>query len=93
MVDQPAPDRVLVELADALRRFEKTSASPDARSDRLGELADALADSGPLELGVAPRRWVQVHRALTAAVSALQRNPSGRRARAGHARRSVGFAG
>jgi hypothetical protein len=51
-----APDRVLAELANTRRRFEKGAAAPVAVRDRLVELADALADSGPLELGVSPQR-------------------------------------
>jgi hypothetical protein len=60
MVDLRAPDRVLAELMDARRQFEKGAAAPIAVEDRLVELADALTDSGPLELGVSPRRWVRV---------------------------------
>jgi hypothetical protein len=66
--DLRAPDRILVELADARRQFEKGAAAPVAVRDRLVELAGALADSGPLELGVSPRRWLRAQAKLSALV-------------------------
>ena len=77
MVDLRAPDQVLAELADARRQFEKGAAAPVAVPDRFVELADALADSGPLELGVSPRRWVRTQGTMRATVAALQQSPNG----------------
>ena len=76
VVDLRAPDRVLAELADARRQFEKGGPTPVVVRDRLLELADALADSGPLELGLSPRRWVETQSTVTEIVARLQRNPT-----------------
>jgi hypothetical protein len=77
MVDLGAPDRVLAELADERRQFEKGAAAPIGVRDRLVELADALTDSGPLELGVSPRRWVRAERRFSDLVGDAQQNPTG----------------
>jgi hypothetical protein len=77
VVDLRAPDRVLAELADARRQFETGAPAPIAVRDRLVELADALTDSGPLELGFSPRRWLRGERRLSDLVGDAQQNPTG----------------
>ena len=59
MVDVRKPALVVASLREAPERFEKGGTVPVAVSRLLGEVADALADSGPLELGVSPRRWLR----------------------------------
>ncbi len=59
VVDLREPNTVLRTLADAKRRAEKGAPASITVRDLLAELGDALADSGPLELGVSPRRWVR----------------------------------
>lgn len=72
VVDLREPGGVVLQLDDARRRFEKGGPTPVAVRDLLVKLADELADSGPLELGVSPRRWLRARDAASRAVARLQ---------------------
>jgi hypothetical protein len=71
MIDLSEPGAVLARLADARRRFEKGARVPTAVQDLLVELDRALTESGPLELGVSPRRWVRTQARMSGLVASL----------------------
>ena len=72
VIDVRDPERVLAAIEDASRRFEKGGRVPNATRQLLVELADALADSGPLELGISARRWVRAVERARRAVESLR---------------------
>jgi hypothetical protein len=59
VVDVGQPDAVLLELSNAARGFEKGGGVPIVTGRLVADIVDALMDSGPLELGVSPRRWLR----------------------------------
>ena len=58
MIDVRDGDALLGRLRQAERAFERGAPVPIAARELLDELADVLADSGPLELGVTASRWL-----------------------------------
>jgi hypothetical protein len=58
VIDVRDGDAVLGRLRQAERAFERGAPVPSAARELLDELADVLADSGPLELGVTAWLWL-----------------------------------
>jgi len=58
VIDVRDGNAVLGGLRHAERAFERGAPVPSATRELLDELADALADSGPLQLGVTASRWL-----------------------------------
>lgn len=58
MVDVSDRGAIVAALRDAQRRFEKGAPVPRVAEELLRELADALANSGPSELGVTSEAWL-----------------------------------
>ncbi len=71
MIDIRDANGMVARLRDVQRRFEKGAPVPHAARELLVELLDALADSGPIELGVTPTAWLDsidwAERGITAA--------------------------
>jgi len=61
MIDVRDHERSLATIRDAKRRFESGGGVLTATRRLVVELADALADSGPLELGIPAKQWLQAH--------------------------------
>ena len=68
-------------LRDTQRRFERRAPMPIATREFLRELADALADSGPRELGVPADRWLKAVRTADRAVAGVDSKASSKAAR------------
>jgi hypothetical protein len=58
-IDVRKPEVVLRKITDATRRLEKGGSARSAAQELAAELFDAVADSGPLELGISPRSWLR----------------------------------
>jgi hypothetical protein len=79
VIDLREPDGALVTIGLARRRFEKGGSVPVAVRELLVELADALADGGPLDLGVSSGRWLRARETASRAVGQVGNDPSLRR--------------
>ena len=71
MIDVRESDQAIARISDAHRRFEKGGGVPNATHELLVELHDALADSGPLELGIPPRQWLRAQERMSRAVKSF----------------------
>jgi hypothetical protein len=76
MLDMRDRDVVVAKLCDAQRRFERGGPVPLVARELLHDLADALADSGPLELDVTAESWLNAVRAVDRGVSSADADPS-----------------
>jgi hypothetical protein len=72
MIDVQKPEQTLITIEEARRHFEKGGAVPNTARALILELADAIADSGPLEMGISPRRWVRAQGSVMDAVKSLR---------------------
>lgn len=87
MIDIRDRDAVVARLRDAQRRFEKGGPVPHASGQLLGELADALAESGPLEMNVPSSSWLSAVRTAERGVANTDAEPSSKTVR--RAKRSL----
>jgi hypothetical protein len=69
MIDIRDRDGIVAGLRDAQRRSERGAPVPIAGRELLRELADALADTGPRELGVTSEKWLNAVRAAEVGVA------------------------
>ena len=65
------PTDVMVRIKRRSRRPRKGGGVPGATRELLVELSEAVGDSGPLEMGISPRRWLRAHEELNRAVQSL----------------------
>ena len=72
MIDVRRPEDVLDRIQHARRRFEKGGQVPNATRELIVELTDALADSGPLELGISAGRWLRTWKSLKGAAESAR---------------------
>jgi hypothetical protein len=72
VIDVREREDVLARMKDARRRFEKGGSVPNSTRQPLVELADALADSGPLEMGITAGQWIRAHGRARHAVESLR---------------------
>ena len=76
MIDIRDRDVTVANLRDAQRRFERGAPVPVVARELLRELADALTDSGPLELDVTAEKWLKAVRSADRGAESADANPS-----------------
>jgi hypothetical protein len=72
VIDVQDPARVLTAIRGARHWVEKAGQVPNAIGRLLVELAEGLADSGPLELGISAGQWVRARDTAKRAVTGLR---------------------
>jgi len=76
MVDIRNADAMVAALCDARRRFEKGGPVPCAAAALLRDVADAFADSGPLDLGLTSESWVEAIASVDRGMASLAEDSS-----------------